>query len=376
MKQLFFTLLLALSLMTFPHQGAWAAEDPHDHEAGHSHDDGHDHEEDEHDHAQEESGHDHAQDGAESHNESDGHNHSGGDGHSDDEAGNADDDDHDGHGHGEEEGGVTEIAPNHAEKAGIKIATAAAGEIAREVILNGQITLNRDMTAEVKARFPGVVRAVPVKLGQNVQQGEVLARLESNESLRDYTLNAPVSGVVLERTTNVGDVAGDAPLFVIADLSTVWAKFHIFPKDADLIREGQKVRVHTVDHDRETDGTIKLFLPTADALSQTHIAIVELDNTTGRWRPGLAIDGHVSISKDQANVVVPEAALQTMEDQTVIFATDGHRYEMRPVKTGKSDGKFVEIITGLKAGEQYVSEGSFIVKADIMKSGAGHDHAH
>ncbi len=137
------------------------------------------------------------------------------------------------------------------------------------------------------------------------------------------------------------------------------------------------MRVHTVDHNKETNSTIKLFLPTADALSQTHVAIVELDNEEGHWRPGLTVDGHVEISQDQASqasIVVPKTAVQTMEDQKVVFVANGNEYEMRPVKTGRSGDRTVEVLRGLGVGEQYVSEGSFIIKADITKSGAGHDH--
>ncbi len=360
MKHAFLITTLTLALMTWPLYSAsvWAAEDGHDHqseqnhdqEEGHGHDDGHAHD----DHGEESDDHD--DHGHEAHQEEDEH------------------DDHGHGGHDEHEEGKTEITPDAAKKAGIKVATAQAGAIAKEVVLNGQITLNRDTTANVRARFPGIVRSVPINLGQSVKKGDVLARLESNESLRDYTITAPVSGVVLERNTNVGDVTGDETLFVIADLSSVWAKFHIFPKDADVIREGQSVRVHTVEHDKETDSSIKLFLPTADALSQTHVAIVALDNTEGHWRPGLTVDGHVAVSQKKSAVVVPELALQSMEGQTVVFVTQGHEYEMRPVTTGKGDGKTVEILNGLKAGEKYVSEGSFIIKADILKSGAAHEH--
>lgn len=275
---------------------------------------------------------------------------------------------------GEHEEGVTEIALEHAEKAGIKLSKVKSETINESIILTGQVTLNSDTTAKVRARFPGIVRDVPVKLGQFVQQGDVLARLESNESLRSYNVTAPVSGVILERNTNVGDVTGDEALFMIADLSNVWAKFHIFPKDAPYIRKGQSISVHSLDHEFESDAIVKLFLPKADAFSQTHVAIVELSNEEGNWRPGLTIDGHVSVSQRQVEITVLESALQTMENQKVVFVTSEGKYEMRPVQTGQSDGKTVEIISGLQAGENYVSEGSFIIKADILKSGASHEH--
>ncbi|MCD8496729.1 MAG: efflux RND transporter periplasmic adaptor subunit [Alphaproteobacteria bacterium] len=284
---------------------------------------------------------------------------------------------HDHGGHEHEENAVS-IKPDIAKKSGIKLAIAEPGLIKKEIILNGRIVLNGDTTVNLRGRFPGIVREVPVKLGDKVQAGQTLAVIDSNVSLQDYTITAPVSGVLLERNTNVGDVVDDRTLFVIADLSTVWAKFHIFPKDAGSIREGQAVRVHTFDHDldRETEGRITLFLPTADALSQTHVAIVPLENASGRWKPGLTVDGHVGVAEDQVAVMVPETALQMMEEKTVIFVQEGDKYEAHPVKTGRRDGKYVEILNGLNPGTRYVSEGSFIVKADIMKAGAGHDHAH
>lgn len=333
---------------------AWALEDEHDHTSAKEYSD---HNESVHDSHEDE-------------NEHDDHGH--------EEDVESKEDDHvedDGHDH-DEEGKVdaTEIEPDHARKAGVTSNVAKAGSIVKEVVLNGQITLNRDTTANVRARFPGIVRDVSVKLGQTVKKGDVLARLESNESLRDYTITAPVSGVILERNTNIGDVASDETLFVIADLSNVWAKFHIFPKDTDLIREGQSVRVHTVDHTKEIQGTIKLFLPTAEALSQTHVVIVELDNVESDWRPGLTIDGHVEVARKHASVIVPKTALQSMENRKVLFVTDGSEYEARPVELGDDNDHEVEIIHGLVAGEKYVSEGSFIIKADIMKSGAAHEH--
>lgn len=344
MKHLLFIFLLATVMMVWPWQItiAWAGKDAHDHQAGHT------------DHGAENDDHD--KHGHENHQDEDEHGH----------GGNEEHDDH--------EYGATEIEQGHAQKAGVIVAMAKGGMISKEIVLNGQITLNRDSTANVRARFAGIVRAVPVRLGQAVQKGDVLARLESNESLRDYTINAPISGVILERNTNIGDVADSETLFVIADFSTVWAKFHIFPKDAEYIQKDQSVRVHTFDHQMETKASIDLFLPTADASSQTHIAIVELDNTEGRWRPGLSVDGHVAVSQIQAPVIIPKTALQTMEEQTVVFVTQGNIYEMRQVKTGQSDGHNVEVLSGLKTGESYVSEGSFIIKADIMKSGAAHEH--
>lgn len=211
-------------------------------------------------------------------------------------------------------------------------------------------------------------------MGETVEKGQVLAVIESNESLKDYNVTAPIKGVILERNTNLGDVANGEPLFTVADLSNVWAKFHVFPKDADMVKSGQSVRVHTLDEGKTGAAKIDMLFPTADALSQTLVAIAPLANENGMWRPGMTVEGDVAVSEKQVNLAVRASALQTMENQTVVFVKDGNSYEQMPVQTGMSDGEYIEIKSGLKAGQEYVSEGSFIIKADILKAGAEHVH--
>ena len=246
--------------------------------------------------------------------------------------------------------------------------------IGKVIALTGRITINQNAKAEVRARFPGIVRSVKANLGETVQKGQVLAVVESNESLNNYNVTAPIDGTILARNTNLGDVANGEPLFTIADLSTVWAKFHIFPKDADMVDAQQSVRVHTLDEGKEQDATIAMLFPTADALSQTLVAVAPLDNKNSMWRPGMTVEGDVTVSQKQVPLAVRESALQSMEDQTVVFVKTGDNYEMKPVKTGVSDGHYIEIKSGLSAGQSYVSEGSFVIKADILKSGAAHEH--
>ncbi len=283
---------------------------------------------------------------------------------------------HDDHGHGDEHAdeGKTEIAMDAAQKAGIVIEEVVPVVIGNVVPLTGRITINQNAKAEVRARFPGIVRGVKVNLGDNVKKGQVLAVVESNESLKNYNITAPIDGTILARNTNLGDVANGVSLFTIADLSIVWAKFHIFPKDADMVEADQSVRVHTLDESKEKNAIITMLFPTADALSQTLVAVAPLANENGMWRPGMTIEGDVSISQKQVKLAVRESALQSMESQTVVFVKNGNSYEMIPVKTGVSDGRHVEILSGLTAGQSYVSEGSFIIKADILKSGAAHEH--
>lgn len=289
-------------------------------------------------------------------------------------------DEHDDHGHGagldgdEHEERKTKITPDAARKAGVSVEKTAPAMIGQLISLTGRITINQNAKAEVRARFPGIVRSVNANLGNKVKKGQILAVVESNESLKNYNITAPIDGTILARNTNLGDVANGGSLFTIADLSTVWAKFHIFPKDADMVTAQQSVRVHTLDESKKGDAMISMLFPTADALSQTLVAIAPLNNESGMWRPGMTVEGDVTVSQKQVPLAVRESALQTMEEQTVVFIKYGDSYEMRPVQTGVSDGTYIEITNGLSVGQFYVSEGSFIIKADILKSGAAHEH--
>lgn len=281
------------------------------------------------------------------------------------------------HGHGHEEEGHSEsttIDPAVASESGIEITQAGAQDIRQTVSITGRIALNQNATAQVKARFPGIVREVKKSVGDKVNTGDVLATVESNESLQVYPVKSPMKGTVLTRTTNPGDTAGDAPIFTISNLEKIWAEFHVFPRDIARVKTGQKIRVSDVEGSYSADAVIEAMLPVAEASSQTVVVRVVLDNADSMWRSGMTVRGDAVISEKQVAVAVKSAAIQRMENQTVVFVQEGESYQQRTVKTGADDGEWTEVLEGLKAGERYVSKNSFLIKADIGKAGAEHEH--
>ncbi len=147
-------------------------------------------------------------------------------------------------------------------------------------------------------------------MGERVKKGTVLAVIESNDSLKNYNIIAPVDGIILERNTNTGDVASDNTLFTIADLSNVWAEFHVFPSDLEKVKKGQKVKVYKLKNGQEIESNISMVLPTADALSQTVLAIVPLENKEGKWRPGMVVEGSVIVDKKRSSSCCSSSSLQ------------------------------------------------------------------
>lgn len=273
--------------------------------------------------------------------------------------------------HWESHEGRTRIAQDIARKAGIMTAAAGPGSIERSLTTYGSLTTAPQQIARVRARFPGVATQVNVNLGDRVERGDVLARVESNESLQTYALRAPIDGIVIERRISNGEMAGDEPLFAIADLTTLWAELKVFPGQRSEVAAGQKVRLRADGMDRQ--GTIHHLLPAPGKAPYT-LARVEVDNAEGLLTPGLLVAGDIVVETVQAPLAVDNRALQSFRDWTVVFIQVDDTYEIRPLELGRSDSHFTEVLAGLQSGDRYVVENSYLIKADIEKSGASHDH--
>jgi len=270
--------------------------------------------------------------------------------------------------------GRTTIAADIAEQAGIVVAPAQPGTIRDEHEVQGLLTPIEGRHARVVARFAGPVQSVAVGVGDAVKAGQTLATVESNVSLSSYAIVAPLSGIVLARNASVGDLAGERPLFEVADLSKLWVDLHLFGADGQHLRPGVPVQVVRLSDNRTIATTLDRVLPGTATASQSTVARATIDNTDGRWQPGAAVRARVTVAEDRVALVVPLAALQRFRDWDVVFIRDGDDYEIRPLQLGRRDGVNVEVLGGLKAGDPVVVEQSYLVKADIEKSGASHDH--
>ncbi len=270
--------------------------------------------------------------------------------------------------------GRTKIESGIAEKSGIKTAKVTSGIIREEHEVQGLLTPVEGKHARVMARFPGPVRSVNVSVGDRVRAGQVLAVIESNISLSNYNVTAPFSGTVLSRNVATGDLAADQALFEIADLGKLWVDLHLFGADAQNIRPGLPVQVMRLTDNVSINTQIDRVLPGTATASQSTVARAILDNTDGQWRPGAAVRANVAIAEKPVAMWVPLSALQKFRDWDVVFVRSGDEYEIRPLTLGQRDAKNIEVLEGLKLGDEIVIEQSYLVKADIEKSGASHDH--
>lgn len=269
--------------------------------------------------------------------------------------------------------GRTTIAAAIAQNQGVEIARVDAGHIEETIALYGAIKPDATRQRSVIARFPGVIRSVDVALGESVRAGQLLARIESNESLQTYAVTAPIAGTVIQRHANAGEAAATEALFEIADYSQVWAELTIFPRDRARLHIGQAVIVRAADGSASGQGTIAAITADAPTPSTLNTRVV-LDNVEQKWTPGQFINANVSVAKIATPIGVPISALQTFRDWDVVFLNAGDVYQAQPVTLGRRDNSHVEILGGLHAGMSVVTTNSYLIKADIEKSGASHDH--
>lgn len=266
---------------------------------------------------------------------------------------------------------ATQIKAELAAQQGIGIAEARNGTIERHVKVYGRLELPTDQHVSVQARFPGLIKSVSVKLGQTVAKGQVMAVVESNDSLKDYPLRAPIAGVVQSRQAGVGEITTSTPLFTLVNTQSLWATLKVFSNQRFEVEPG--LAVHIVHNGHRHDGRIESLAPVSDGKPYI-LARTTLANPNGDMAPGDLVEGEIDAEVVSVPLVIDNRALQTLGTKQVVFVREGERYSAREVSLGRTDGTRSEVLSGLAVGEHYVVENSYLIKADIEKSGAAHEH--
>jgi membrane fusion protein, heavy metal efflux system len=264
--------------------------------------------------------------------------------------------------------GRVELSERQAKNAKLDVEVAGPAKINVSLELSGKITFNEDAIANVSARYPGVVKAVYKGLGDRVQKGEALALIESSESLRGYQVNSDISGTIVKKEVTIGELArDDKPIFMVADLSTVWVDFSVFPRDFKRLKPGQVVQINYADN-LSTRSKISYIAPFGSENTQSMLARAVVPNPEGLLRPGLFVTGELFVEEIEAPVAVRPSAIQNVNEKTVVFTAEGLVFDAREVELGTNDGSYVQVLSGLNAGARYVAGNSYLLKAELGKS--------
>ena len=278
-----------------------------------------------------------------------------------------------GHAHAQE--GAVEMSDAKVAATGIEILTATPGTLRNSIILNGILQPNQEALVQVTPRFPGVVREIRKRIGDTVEKGELLARIESNQSLTTYEMRAPISGTVIDRQISLGEYASEQkPAFIVADISTVWVDLSVYRRDLARVRIGDTVQIDVGDGGAPIEAQLSYVSPVGSSDTQSALVRAVVANENMRLRTGLFVSARLILSAKQVPVAVKGTALQTVENKTVVFVRNGDKFETRDVEIGQRDYENVEIVFGLMDGDRYAAKNSFVVKAELGKSEASHDH--
>jgi membrane fusion protein, heavy metal efflux system len=270
--------------------------------------------------------------------------------------------------------GRTSIPDKVAKISGIVTEKADTKTINSYIPVSGKIFPDEHKIAHIIPRFSGIVQRGTKHVGDIVSKGELLAVIESNQSLQPFNVYSQIPGVVINGHLIAGEyVPENQWIYVIADLSKVWADFFIPVAISNSIKLSQKVYINSLEDEELLEGKISYLAPYIDEKTQSRLVRVVIPND-GRLFPGMYVSGKILNNEYNPKVVINRKAIQKFRDWNVAFIKIKDTYEIRILELGRSEAEFIEVISGLNKGDEYVVENSFLIKADILKSGASHDH--
>ncbi|MGC1497850.1 MAG: HlyD family efflux transporter periplasmic adaptor subunit [Sulfitobacter sp.] len=269
--------------------------------------------------------------------------------------------------------GRTLIEPAVADAMGIQTEIAGPATISQTIEAFGSITSPKVATRQIHARFEGLIKAVHVELGQTVKRGDNLLTIESNESLKSYTITAPSDGVVQSLNASAGEQSQGRELLTVMDPTQVVADLAVFPKNRAKIKIGAPVVLVVNGSDSELKGTVASIATHLNSDQSTRVRVA-IDSSDQSIVAGSFVSGLIQVATYDVPLAVKRIGLQSFRDFTVVYAKVGDEYEVRMLELGRQGGEWIEVLGGLKPGTEYVTENSYVIKADIEKSGASHDH--
>ncbi|RKF50172.1 efflux RND transporter periplasmic adaptor subunit [Paraburkholderia fungorum] len=193
----------------------------------------------------------------------------------------------------------------------------------------------------------------------------------SADALNRYELRAPFSGTIVEKHVTPGEaIAADANIFVVSDLSSVWAEMAVPAQRLNDVRVGREASVSATAFESKSSGPIAFVGALLGEQTRTAPARVVLPNPDGTWRPGMFVNVSVDAGRQEVPVAVANDALQDIDGAQAIFVQSPKGFVAQTVETGRRDDRVVEVVKGLKPGQQYVASNSFVLKAELGKGSA------
>lgn len=271
--------------------------------------------------------------------------------------------------------GPVSLSEKQAQALGLQIADADLRPLASLLKLNGQLAALPDAEAAVTVRISGRVSAVYANLGDRVEKGQTLARIETRavgDPPPQVGVASPMDGVVDERGIVLGQpVEPSSTLFHVSRTEQMRVVARVYEEDLGKLRVGQQVYVHALAYPGQMfKGAVKLISPKLDPDTRTSEVWVILDNAQGLLKPNLFATADVVIGSNHEALAVPNAAILQAQGETFVFVKSGDKYDRKEVELGASDDEYTEVKTELVPGDQVVTQGAREVYTLWLTSGS------
>ena len=254
----------------------------------------------------------------------------------------------------------------------IKTEPVALGSIETTLKAAGRVTENLNKTAKIASTLEGRLVKLNFDLNDTVKIGDVLGLVQTPELLgRPLELKAPIDGVIIDRKAVPGELVNkEKEIYVISDPADLWVIAEVKERDIGAVKLGQDASFSVLAYPSETfRGKVVRTGNQVEAKSRTLEVRIEVDNSDRRLKSGMFADVEIVTTTLRDVIVIPDSAVQTHEDQQIVFvALDGNRFEKRRVKLGLEQHGRAQVLEGVAVGEKIVTEGSFILKSEMLKS--------
>lgn len=209
----------------------------------------------------------------------------------------------------------------------------------------------------------------------DIPESQIKALAKSGQTKRTLTFLSPVSGVITEKKALQGMrfMPGEE-LYQVADLSSVWVVADVFEQDIGQVQLGAvaKVRINAYP-DKLFEGKVSYVYPTLNEMTRTVPVRVELPNPGLLLKPAMYAQMELPVATKGAVVTVPVSAVIDSGTRQIVLLQKGEgRFEPREVKVGARSDANIEIIDGVKEGEQVVIAANFLIDAESnLKAAVG-----
>ncbi|MFN8390487.1 MAG: efflux RND transporter periplasmic adaptor subunit [Bdellovibrionota bacterium] len=272
---------------------------------------------------------------------------------------------------------IVELTKENLSHITLKTETAELGSLSMTLKAVGRVSLDLNKTAKVTSTLEGRIVSLSADINDRVHVGDVLARVQSPELLgKTLEIRSPIDGVVIERQGSPGENVDRArEIYTISNPDNLWVIAEIKERDIGAVKLGQETTFSVLSYpERRFQGRVVRIGNQVEPDSRTLEARIAVDNSEHALKAGMFADVEIATTVLNNVLVISDDALQTEESEQIAFvAVTDTTFEKRVLRLGLEEQGKVQVLEGLEPGEKVVTEGSFILKSELLKGELGEE---